>query len=378
MPLKLYPRKNGIFHIRGTVQDQRVDRSAKTRVRSEAEQIKAQLEADLFKRAIYGDRAVATFAEAADIYTLAGKPGDHLLPLIDRIGLTPLKRIDQEFVDRLARDMKPDAKPATRIRQIYTPISAVMNFVAPKLCDPVKLTKPKGSGKRVDFMTPAEVETLLDFLPPHLSRLVTFYVSTGCRATEALNLEWRDVSSNADRAVFWETKGGYSRGVDLQHRARREMPPRPTFNGFVWQNSDGEPWHSYDAVNLMLRRYCQRHAPDGRPLTTAERADPKAPRFRHVHCHLLRHTWATWAYAVTRDLTFLMGQGGWKSATMVLRYAHAASDDLAKQVKDHAWEIRGGKKLAHKARARTQAEHPSHVSPNPGSVFPTRSDVKRQ
>jgi integrase len=360
MPLKLYPRKNGIFHIRGTVQGRRVDESARTRVRSEAEQIKAQLEADLFKRAVYGDKAVATFAEAADLYTLAGKPTDHLLPLIDRIGLTPLTKIDQEYVDRLAIEMKPDAKPATRIRQIYTPISAVMNFAAPKLCDPVKFAKPKGAGKRVDFLTPAEVETLLGFLPAHLSRLVTFYVATGCRATEALALEWRDVSPKGERVVFWDTKADYPRGVDLQHRARRGLPTRPDQNDFVWANASGEPWHAYDAVNLMLRRYCERNG------------------FRHVHCHLLRHTWATWAYAVTRDLTFLMQQGGWKSVTMVMRYAHAASPDLAKEVTNHGWEIRGGKRLQNKALARTKAEHPSQESPNPDGVFPTRSNKRRQ
>lgn len=341
MPLKLYQRKNGIYHIRGTVQGRRVDESARTRVRSEAEQIKAQLEADLFKRAVYGDKAVATFAEAADLYTVAGKPTDHLAPLLARIGLTPLRDIDQGFVDKLAAEMKPKGGPATRIRQIYTPISAVMNFASPKLCDPIKLAKPKGSGKRVDYLTPAEVDRLLNFLPTHLARLVAFYVATGCRASEALALEWRDVSSRGERAVFWDTKMGYSRGVELQHRARDNLPPRPDENAFVWLNSNKEPWHAYDAVNLMLRRHCERNG------------------FRHVSCHLFRHTWATWAYAATRDLTFLMQAGGWRSPTMVLRYAHAASDDLAQSVRDHGWEIRGGKRL----RKRTKAEHPSHKSP---------------
>jgi len=354
MPLKLYPRPNGIFHIRGTVQGRRVDESARTRVRSEAEQIRAQLEADLFKRAIYGDKAVATFAEAVDLYTLAGKPADHLAQIVSRIGLTPLRSIDQGFVDQLASDMKPGSSPATRIRQVYTPISAVMNFAAPKLCDPVRFVKPKGTGKRVDYMTPGEVDTLLDFLPPHLSRLVAFYVATGCRASEALNLEWRDVSPGGERIVFWDTKMGYSRGVDLQARARDALPPRPESNAFVWLNAAGEPWHGYDAINLMMRRYCERHAPDGRRLTKLELADPKAPRFRHVSCHLFRHTWATWAYAVTRDLTFLMGQGGWRSPTMVLRYAHAASEDLAENVQKHGWPIRG---------TGTKREHRSHKSP---------------
>lgn len=85
MPLKLYPRKNGIFHIRGTVQKYVVDQSSRTRIRSEAEEIRAQLESDLFRRAVYGDKSVATFAEAATIYMEAGKPNDHLAALIAEI-----------------------------------------------------------------------------------------------------------------------------------------------------------------------------------------------------------------------------------------------------------------------------------------------------
>lgn len=341
MPLKLYIRPNGIYHIRGTVQGRRVDESARTRVKAEAEAIRAQLEADLFKRAIYGDKSVATFAEAATVYLEAGKPADHLEALILEIGLTKLSVIDQNFVDRLAKKMKPNAAPATLIRQIYTPISAVMNFSAPKLCDAVKFSKPKGAGARVDFLTPKEVETLLGFLPDPYKRLVSFYIATGCRATEALDLEWRDVSPEGERVVFWDTKADYPRGVDLQRRARKMLPARPDpAEGAVWRNSKGEPWHGYDAINLMLGRYCARHSPSGTPLTPEEIA-AGAPTFRHVHCHLFRHTWATWAYAVTKDLTFLMGQGGWKSVAMVMRYAHAGSDDLAREVRAAGWEIRG-------------------------------------
>ncbi|WP_340647544.1 tyrosine-type recombinase/integrase [Phenylobacterium sp.] len=341
MPLKLYPRPNGIFHIRGTVQGRRVDESARTRIRAEAEALRAKLEADIFKRAVYGDKSVATFAEAAAIYMEAGKPNDHLATLIAEIGLRKLSDIDQNFVDTLAKRLKPKGAPATRIRQIYTPISSVMNFSAPKLCDPVRFAKPKGAGKRVDQMTPREVEIMLGFLPDHLRRLVIFYVATGCRATEALNLEWRDVSPDGQRVVFWETKAGYSRGVDLQKRARLALPTRPDDGeGFVWLNSDGEPWAAYDSLNTTLKKHCARRRPDGSLIPVKERATYEGPRFRPVHCHLFRHTWATWAYAVTRDLTFLMGQGGWKSASMVMRYAHTASPDLAAAVKAAGWEIR--------------------------------------
>lgn len=341
MPLKLYPRPNGIFHIRGTVQGQRIDESSRTRVRAEAEAIRAQLEADLFKRAIYGAKSVVTFAELATIYMEAGKPNDHLADIIAEIGLMKGSDIDQSIVDALAKKLKPGCSPATLIRQVYTPVSAVMNFSAPKLCDPISFAKPKSASARIDFMTPGQVETLLGFLPDHLRRLVIFLVATGCRISEALNLQWRDVSPDLHRVVLWETKGGYSRGVDLQRRAQEALPARSdNENDFVWLNSDGEPWSAHDGVNSSLKKHCERHKPDGTLIPFKERATYEGPRFRPVHNHLFRHTWATWAYAVTHDLTFMMSQGGWKSVELVMRYSHTASPDLAKAVRKHGWEIR--------------------------------------
>jgi integrase len=316
--LKLYLRPTGLWHIRGTVQGRRIDQSARTRIKAEAEAIRAQIEAETFKRAVYGDRAVATFAEAAADYMAAGGSSDHLTPLLHAIGSRRLSDLKQADVDRLARELKPTAKPATLIRQIYTPYSAVINYAATQgLCEPIRLRKPKVENNRVDYLTPAEAETLLAFLPPHLAQLVTFYLATGCRATEALDLEWRDVSPKGERVVFWETKGGYARGVPVQPRVI--LPER--HDGFVWLTKAGNPWHGYDAINLALKRLCIKH------------------KFRPVHCHLFRHTWATWAYAVTKDMTLLMQQGGWKSATMVMRYAHAGSDDLAAEILKKGWRF---------------------------------------
>jgi integrase len=327
MPIKLYKRPNGIFHLRGTVQGRRIDQSARTRDRAEANAIRANLEADEFKRAVYGDKAVATFAEAALRYMRAGGSPDHLTPLIARFGNRRLAEVDQALLDELAGE-RPQAKASTLIRQIYTPALAVMNFAhEQKLCDHIRIRKPVVKAARVDFLTPKEAKTLLALLPAHLQPIVTFYLATGCRATEALDLRWRDVSPGGERVVFWETKGGYSRGVDIQGRARGALPARGKPDDFVWLNSRGEPWHAYDAVNLMMRRYCE------------------TAGFRHVHLHLFRHTWATWAYACNRDLTFLMQQGGWRSATMVMRYAHSASDDLAREVLSQGWEFPGSRTL---------------------------------
>lgn len=336
MPIKLYLRPNGIYHLRGTVQGVRVDQSARTSSRGEAEALRAKVEADLFKRAVYGDKAVATFDEAVVVYLDAGGSPEHLDVIMHRIGARKLSEVNQPLVDKLARELKPNGSPATRLRQVYTPILAVMNAACGAgLCDPIKLKKPKVGAGRTEYLTPQEAEDWLAALPPHLRRVITFYLGTGCRATEGLSLIWKDVTLGERRAVFWDTKEGYARGADLGKRVRKELPKRADkSDALVFRNSKGEPWHAYDAINLMLKRIRAR-----REKQIKEGA--KLPPLPPAHCHLFRHTWATWAYACTRDMTYLMSQGGWKTASMVMRYAHVGTDDLARAVLEAGWEFSG-------------------------------------
>lgn len=321
MSLKLYLRPNGVYYIRGTVQHQRVDQSAGTRSRSEAEAIRAKIEADLFKRAVYGERAVATFATAVADYIAAGGEAAHLDPLLDAFGTKKLSEITQAELDRHASTRQ--IAPATKVRQIYMPVTAILSLAAKnKLCEPPAFRKPKVKNARTEYLTPAQAEAWIEAVPAQLKGLLTFYLSTGCRATEAIGLEWKDVSPEKERVVFQDTKEDYARGADLGKRARATLPARG--EGAVWRSTRGDPWHGYDAINLALRRIATRR-PDLRP----------------IHCHLLRHTWATWAYACTRDLTYLMSQGGWRDVTMVMRYVHAASDDTARAVLAQGWEFSG-------------------------------------
>lgn len=324
MPLKLYPRPSGYWHIRGTVQRQRIDQSSRTRIRAEAEAIRAKLEADLFQRSVYGDKAVATFAEAATGYMMAGGERKFLAPILKRIGNTRLTEIDQRVVDSVAAEF-PHLKPSTATRHIYTPIIAIMTYAADnRMAERIRIRKPKVRDARVDYLTPDEVETFLGLLPTHLARLATFLVGCGPRIGEAIDLPWKDVSPEAERAVFWDTKTGHARGVYIQRRVRPLMLGRPeSGEDCVFGTRTGSPWQDVRAINKAFSFHCERNG------------------FRHVHPHLLRHTYATWTYACTRDLTFLMQQGGWRTVQMVMRYAHAASDDLGRAVLAKGWEFSG-------------------------------------
>ena len=59
--------------------------------------------------------------------------------------------------------------------------------------------------------------------------------------------------------------------------------------------------------------------------------------------HDCRHTWATWHYATNRDLIALQRLGGWKSLSMVMRYAHINVGELAHTIDSLPWnEATGG------------------------------------
>lgn len=326
MPLYTEKRASGIYRIRGVHHGERVDRSANTRSAAAADKVREKIEREIFERVILGKAAPYSFAEAARDYMRGGGDGSLLEDIIAEFGLRDVKTLRQADIDALAAKMFPTGKNSTRNRKAYTPFIAVMKYAADDgRCDDRRWRRPEQPAGRTDWRRPDEMERILSHLLPNARAIATFYLGTFCRATEAVEIEWRDVSPAGQRATFWETKGGYARHVDLIDRVRDVMPARPEDGeGRVFRNDrDGGEWHAYDAVNLALKRACK--AAGAKPLT----------------CHVLRHTGATWRYALTRDLTELMKVGGWKSPEMVFRYIHAGTDDLADMLHALKWAKSG-------------------------------------
>ena len=54
---------------------------------------------------------------------------------------------------------------------------------------------------------------------------------------------------------------------------------------------------------------------------------------------LLRHTWATWYYAQTRDFGGLMDLGGWRKADMANRYRKMAPASLVQDLLEAGWDF---------------------------------------
>ena len=329
MPLKLSTYKGSPnWRCRGTVRGISFDRSTGTADRDAAEQIRIKWEGALLHSSIHGARATKSFADAFVNYARAGGERRYCGPLVEHFGETPLAHIDQAAIDAAADALKPNAGPATRNRQIYTPMAAILHHAAKRgWTDYRRVERPKQPPGRVRWLDPDQAERLIEACAPHLRPLVIFLFGTGARLSEGLYLEWKNVDLAARRVRFMETKNGEPRGVPLNERVFVELANLDHRDGAVFRRPDGAPY--------------ARRRDSGGPVKTAFQGACRRAGIEDFTPHDCRHTWASWFYGATRDLGALMELGGWKSETMVLRYVHLNPDHLAAAINSLPWEKSG-------------------------------------
>jgi integrase len=329
MPLKLVPPRQGRspnWTVRGTYLGVSINRSAGTGDKRLARRILRQWAKDIESGEL-GGRTGATFDVAALAYMKAGGERRYLAPLLNHFGARPLDRIDQNAVDRAAIDLYPNASPATRNRQVYTPIAAVLRHADPGHA--LRLRRPKQPRGRVRWIEPAQAHRLIAAASPKLRPLIVFLLGTGCRIGEAISLDWEKVS--LERSFVWigETKNGEPRGVHLPDAVLVELANVTARQGRVFGYRDR--WLVYD---------------DWLPACAAIGLADFTP-------HDCRHTWATWMRQYGGlDLRGLLGTGAWRSIHSVLRYQHVAADEASKAADKLPLDAeKRGKSVAEKTRS---------------------------
>ena len=167
----------------------------------------------------------------------------------------------------------------------------------------VKLFKVKN--QRLRYLEKEEIKRLIDACPDYLKNIVSIAVLTGMRKSEILNMKWRDVNFNQRIITLLDTKNGEKREVPmngivydlLMHLSLGKAASSP----YVFPNRDGK---AYQEIKRSF----------GKALIKANIKD---------FCfHSLRHTWASQMAMAGVPLEVIQKLGGWKSFSMVLRYAH--------------------------------------------------------
>lgn len=318
MPLKLIEPRDGKsqnWSIRGTYLGRYVDRSARTGKRTVAIKVLKQIEEQI-ERGEFAEKGEPTFASAALAYMQAGGERIYVRRLLDHFGNTPLSHIGQATIDAAAIALYPGASPATRNRQVYTPVSAILRGCGINLF----LRRPKGSGgnKATAWLWPEQAEAIFaeaQKLNPTFAALLITLCYTGLRLSEALGLTWNDVRLQDGFAYVPDTKNNEPRGVFLPPVAVAAL------GNLSDRGSDGggrvfrftKSGHLYS----LLRVAAIRAAVDL----------PERSAF-----HIFRHTYATWMrrYAGL-DTKGLVATGTWKDRKSADRYEHVVVSEEAQR-----------------------------------------------
>lgn len=298
----------------------RLRQSSGTENREDAEALLAKLTLDAYRAAHFGFKPERSWQEAVVRYLEVKarlksfrdvqRICRHLHPYL---GSMKLNHINGDVVWLIIQgEMKKGNTPATINRYL----SLIRNLLRTardewQWLDHIpKIRMLPGEVERDRWLTREEADRLISVCPPHLAAIVRFALATGCRAREILGLEWDRVDLRRGTAWLNQTKNGTPRGVPLNRDAvavlKEQVGKHPRFC-FTFK---GEPIKANVSNNAWFG--------------ALERAGLKDFRF-----HDLRHTWASWHRQAGTSCDELKELGGWKTRSMVDRYAKFATEHLA-------------------------------------------------
>lgn len=319
--MSLYRRKDSshwwvkLHHLGRTIQ-----RSTGTADKVKAQEYHDRLKASLWEQARLGAKPRRSWQEAAGrwLQETADKRTHRedvrkLKWLHGYLGTLTLDEITLEVIDliRIERLKVGTKSTANRylalVRAILRRAKDEWEWIErmPK----VKLYKePEG---RERALTPEQAKRLLEELPAHLRDMALFSLLTGLRQSNVLRLEWRQV--DLDRAHAW---------IEASQSKNSRPIPVPL---------------NREAVAVLLRQvgkhpvrvFTYRGQPIANANTRSWREALMRAGIEDFRWHDLRHTWATWHRRAGTPVHELQRLGGWRTTSMVERYAHLAADQLS-------------------------------------------------
>jgi integrase len=317
-------RRKGSPHwwVNISIAGRKTRRTTRTDDRGEAKAFEERERARLWRLNQLGDRSAVRWAEAAarwlnETTKRSKSKDDHILTwFAAHLDDEPLSAIDRDAIEQLREMGLEEGKSKATVDRHMCVLRAVLRKSArewgyleaapnvPMYAAPVP--EPR-------WLTRGEMARLLKQLPPHLKLAAEFAVYTGLRMRSQLQLTWDRIDFTNKR--LWipgdQMKGARAHGIPLAATAVRILREARKLN------PAGDRVFQYEGKSLddCNTRAFQK---------AVERSGVGPLRW-----HDLRHTFAAWAIQDGVTPYELMLLGGWKTYSMVMRYAHLAPDHLA-------------------------------------------------
>jgi integrase len=315
MPLTLKPPRAGktpYWSVRGTYLGVHVDRSTGLADRGKAAKLLGRWREEI-ERGEFSRPGAPTFLSAAVAYMKAGGERRFVSPLLNHFEDKPLAQIDQQAIDDAAFRLYPNATPATRNRQVYSVVSAILKQAG--VADSIR--RPKGStGKqRTDWLWPEQAFRLFhaaDDQDAEFGIFVRTLCYTGLRLGEALALTVSGTRLTESFTYVPNTKN---------------TDPRPVYLPAVVVAALAEHPRGMEREGERIFRFRK----NGRLYTLLNRAKEAAGSdLAAATFHTLRHTWATWMRRYGGlDTKGLVGTGAWRDQKSAGRYEHVVPTEEA-------------------------------------------------
>lgn len=321
--MSIYRRKESPhWWINISVAGRKTRRSTGTIDRKQAQEFEIRERERLWRVHKLGDRGSIRWTEAAAQWLESipeksrYKENSIIMWFDDQISDEPIRSIDRDAVAELRETLIEEGKRPARVDRYMANLRAVLRKAVElghlDAAPPVPMMSHVVG--EPNWLTQDQFRALCAELPTHLRLAAQFAVYTGLRMRSMLSLTWDRIDLRRGR--LWvpgdQMKGARAHGLPLSKDAKKILRQLKTLS------PAGDRVFQYD----------------GHPIDDCNtRAFQKAvvrSKVGPLRWHDLRHTFAAWAVQSGVPLYELMQLGGWRTYSMVIRYAHLAPDHLAK------------------------------------------------
>jgi integrase len=318
--MSIYKRKE-TWWIQFTAPDgRRIQQTAGTHLKQEAQELHDRLKADAWRVKNLGAKPRYTWQEAVVRWLMEHdhkKSLDddkmHLRWLDDHLKGKYLDEINKAMIDGIKQVKQRSGVSNATVNRMLAVMRSILNCAlndwewlesAPSIR---LLPEPQ---RRLRWLTHDDVARLLHELPPHLEAMARFTLATGLRESNVTQLQWSQL--DMQRRCAWihadQAKAEKAIGVPLNEDALAVI---------------GQQLGTHETHVFTYQ---------GQPVTRANNHAWRKALARSgisdFRWHDLRHTWASWHVQNGTPLQVLKELGGWADLTMVLRYAHLSSKHL--------------------------------------------------
>jgi integrase len=312
-------KRGGVYWIRITHHGRRIQKSAGTACKQQAQELHDKIKSDLWRQEALNECPDMTWNDAMAKWIKESQHKRSIKSdictfrwLYNHLNGLLLKDLNKKKIEELTAKRELNSSPAT-VNRMLALVRAVLRKAEREwewIERAPSIKMKKEDNKRIRQLSQKEIDMLVPYLPMHTVEGMNFTLQTGLRESNVTQLKWEYIDLNAGHAYIpaSSSKSGKAIAIPLNKIALEILERQKGKHAVV----------VFTFAGKAVRRFN----------TRAWKNALKKAGLTGVRWHDLRHTWASRHVQNGTPLHELQQLGGWSSFDLVLRYAHLSSNHL--------------------------------------------------